>query len=76
MVGNRGGLSKGTVELQPPDFCCAMLNLGSYSALFYFWIQMFEIFNLNLYFCFGNSAKDCEIVVSTFLTCYNKITTI
>ena len=29
--------------------------------MFYLGIQTLEIFNLNLFFCFGNTAEDCEI---------------
>ena len=29
---------------------------------------MLENFNLNLFFCFGNTAEDCEIAVSSVLT--------
>ena len=33
---------------------------------------MLEIFYLNLFFRFGNTAEDYEIAVSTVLRCYNK----
>ena len=33
---------------------------------------MLEIFNLNLFFHFGNTIEDCEIAVSVVLRCYNK----